>query len=45
MTFAECEKQCDRVGMQIPRDEEGVRATEGTGCDTDSQEMWISLTV
>ena len=41
MTFAECAKQCDRVGMQIPSDDAGVQASKGTGCGTDSHAMWI----
>ena len=41
MTFDECKRQCGRVGMSIPGDDIGVSAARGTGCGTDSEEMWI----
>ena len=43
MTFAQCQYQCQRVGMHIPSDAMGVEAAVSTGCGIDNHEMWIDV--
>ena len=35
MTYAECEYQCQRVGMIIPESQSTLLASKGTGCGFD----------
>ena len=42
MTYDQCEKQCERVGMAIPISKETNKIAIGTGCGIDGLEQFIN---
>ena len=41
MTFSECRYQCSRLSQRIPANYDETQSASGTGCDTNSVEMWV----
>lgn len=41
-TFTQCEQQCSRLGMQVPFNKDSLKATDGTGCNGNTANVWIN---
>ena len=41
MTFRECQRQCNRVNMRIPANNDEKEVGVHTGCNTNKNEMWV----